>query len=66
MSHSDFKHIYQRLLPAIINFLRLSDKNLVTVNNDIPLWPSGEPVDIKLVSVLTKIPHIIGPLLQTE
>ena len=36
VSHSDWKYLHQRLLPATANFLSLSEKNLVIAIADIP------------------------------
>ena len=60
--HSDLKHLHRRLVPVMVNFLSLSnDKDFVIVSDVIPIHPSGKQEWIKTMSVLTRLPHSLGP-----
>ena len=59
VSHSDWKYLRQRLLPATANFLSLSEKNLVIAIADIPDHVAERKREIKSVSVLTSLPTVL-------
>ena len=62
--HSGRKHLYQGLLlvPAIISFLSLSNKNLVIVSAAIHIHALGKQGEIKTVSSLKRL-HCTGAVL---
>ena len=57
--HSDCKHLYQ--LPTYTDFLSLSDKESVIVSAVIPVYTLRKKTEIKVVSVLAKLPCSLVP-----
>ena len=56
MCHSDFKHLHQRLLPAIYQFVWLSDEESVNVSPVMTVHTLRKKGEIKTVPFLTRLP----------